>query len=166
MSSTDVRFSRRNPTNATNILGVPVTSIAPSNSDAMVYDATTGYYDMKSILVANGGDVTVNANDTFTGSIRIGAAGTPLHELRHYIDAKGAINLASAGTIPYTFTFTPAFSSPPQVQILAFSDNADDYALTVNLQSAPTVNGFDWVLANENSAQTVGNISAHIIAYI
>lgn len=165
MSSTDIRFNRM-PINVSNVAGTPVVSATPSNSDALIYNATSGYYEMEPIFITEGGGTIVGNVDFVGGTIQIGANGTPLREFRYGTVNRGTPNIISEQSLTDSVTFTPAFSSPPHVQILAWSSSLTDFALTALITSTPTVNGFDWAITNENTVTTNGNLAVHWMAYI
>lgn len=167
MASTDMRQRSRRPVNTSNVLGIPVSSQTPVTSDSMVFDSTTGYYEMKKIISS---DVTQSqlftGNNTFSGTMKIGANGTPLNELRFGSASLTNPALASGAFATNSVTFTPAFSAAPNVQLIAQSSSGVDAACTIIVLGAPTSGGFTWRMSNENTVATMGNFTIHWIAYV
>lgn len=129
---TDLRQRPTFRVNTNNILGVPVTSDEPENNASLVYNNTSGYYEMRNIVT--GGGANIFSNKTFTGEFKVGANGTPLHEMRHFSTSiSGPLNPNQSTTT--NIAISPAFSGVPNIQIIATSDTGanpnNDAALTV-----------------------------------
>lgn len=164
MTTTDIRHFRRHPINATNIGGVQVTSDTPEDDQVLLYNATTGYYELGNSM--NLSEPTTFSNDfTLTDTTQIGTNGTPLHELRFGTFVTTFTNVGSFATVGDTITFSPQFSGVPNVQCIVYSANNTDVSFDVCVAGTPTVNSFDFNLSNALIGSTNGPFSVHWIAY-
>lgn len=168
MTSTDIRSRRNRIRNTTNINNVPVAfSASPESGDALVYNATSDYYEFAKVATANSGSAQQFDGDvTFTGTFQIGANGTALHEVRHGIDAynPGQLNVGQAPT--RTVTFNPPFSAAPRVQLIVESNHMDDEDLIILLNGAPTTASFSYRYTNWSQVSDGDLFKIHWFAYV
>lgn len=164
MSSTDIRRRNRFVNNTNNVGGIPVSSDSASDADALVYDSTSGYYELKKIMTTSGTQ-NVFSNKTFTGWFRIGANGVAFTEIRHGILDYDPMGLASNADSTRTVTFSPAFSEVPTVMASIEGTNSDDFPLTLIVNGPPTTTTAQFKVTNEDSVATQGRFRIHWLAY-
>lgn len=111
MSTTDIR--RRNRYNrVTALSGLSIASAAPTDNQALTYNATTQYLTPTSVLLADE-DVTIAGNKTFSDGVRFGADGTTIKQLR--FQQTSVPSVAAGASNISNITFSPAFNSVPIV---------------------------------------------------
>lgn len=163
--ATDVRHSNSKPVDAKNFLGDPLSSDVPStDNEGYVYNSTSGYYELQPISTTDG-DQTFTGDVTLNGRIRIGPSGTWLSELEYGIINTNVTGTAIGASVNQTSTFQSAFDDVPDVQLLGYSPNDADAAMTMVVRGTPTVSSFQWSYTNENPAVLVGPLMIHYVAY-
>lgn len=118
--------------------------------------------------IVTGGGANIFSNKTFTGEFKVGANGTPLHEMRHFSTSiSGPLNPNQSTTT--NIAISPAFSGVPNIQIIATSDTGanpnNDAALTVIVNGAITTTNVPIKVTNENTAATTGSLRVNYILY-
>lgn len=145
-------FTTKN--NATSISRVPVTSDAAADNQALLYNATTGYWEWKEVIDA-AADQTFTGLVTFDGTMRIGSTGTPITRLNTY-DIAHFDNIFATNRTALQ-AHTPAFPSIPTLLATMAdpSDNINAIDKSTSAHTPNTVDEFEIVVRNlRNSTQS------------